>query len=81
MLLNTLGGSSILKKGLVLAAVGLSIMLSGALFEDDMEELATEEKKQEIISWQNNFSWESVNIIRFLQLDLNVLHSLQYQMQ
>ena len=66
MLLNTLGGSSILKKGLVLAAVGLSIMLSGALFEDDMEELATEEKKQEIISWQNNFSWESVNIIRFL---------------
>lgn len=71
MLLNTLGGSSILKKGLVLAAVGLSIMLSGALFEDDMEELATEEKKQEIISWQNNFSWESVNIIRFLQLDLH----------
>lgn len=71
MLLNTLGGSSILKKGIVLAAVGLSIMLSGAIFEDDMEELATEETKQELISWQNNFSWDSINIIRLLQLDLH----------
>lgn len=71
MLLNTLGGSSVLKKGIVLASVGLSIFLSGAFFEEDIDELATVEKKEELVNWQNNFDWESLNIFKFFQLDLH----------
>ena len=69
MLLTTLGGSSVVKKAIVLACVALSLILSNAIFDEDIKELATAKKKQEILALQRDFSWE--NLVRLIQIDFH----------
>lgn len=64
--LATMGGSSVVKKAVVLASVGLSVFLSGLLFGDDIQSLATKEQKQTLLNWQENFS-----LTNLFQLDFH----------
>lgn len=69
ILLTTLGGVSVIKKAVALACVALSLFLAGVFFDADIKALATTAKKQEILSLQENFSWN--NLINLIQIDLH----------
>lgn len=69
ILLTTLGGTSVIKKAVALACLALSLFLTGVWFEGDIKSLATTAKKQEILSLQENFSWNE--FIQLIQIDLH----------
>ena len=71
MLLTTLGGSSICKKLVVITCAGLSIFFSGILFDEEIKELATEKKKQEILQLQENFDIEDFQLANMFQIDFH----------
>lgn len=71
MILATSGGTSVVKKAVVLACIGLSVFLSGLWFEEDIQSLATKETKQEVLDWQTNLSLENMNLETLLRLDLH----------
>ena len=71
MLLTTLGGSSVVKRAVVLACVGLSLSLAGNIFEEDIKELATAKKKQEILQWQKDFNIKEFNLTNLFQIDFH----------
>lgn len=69
--LTTLGGSSVAKKIVVVACVGVSLFLSSYIFEDDIKELATVKKKQEILELQKNFNISDLNLAKLIQIDFH----------
>lgn len=71
MLLTTLGGSSVVKKAVVLACVWLCVSLSGNIFEENIKELATTQKKQEILQLQKNFNIKEFNLTKLFQIDFH----------
>lgn len=74
MLLVLPGGTSVVKKVVALVCVWISVLLAGAGFEENIQNLATDEMKQEVLDWQNNLSLdnlESFNIFKLLQIDLH----------
>lgn len=71
MLLTTLGGSSIVKKAIVLACVGISLSLTGGLFGENIRELATDKKKQEILQLQKDFNIKEFSLAKLFQMDFH----------
>ncbi len=71
ILLMTLGGVSVVKKIVAIACVAGSILLTGVAFDSDIKELATPEKKQEILQWQKEFKWSDINLLNLLQIDFH----------
>ncbi|MBQ8518481.1 MAG: transglutaminase domain-containing protein [Agathobacter sp.] len=71
MLLVLLGGTSIAKKAVALVLVWISVLLAGAGFGENIQNLATKEAKQDLLNWQNNLSFDSFNIFKLLQIDLH----------
>lgn len=71
MLLTTLGGSSVVKKAIVLACVGLSLSLSGSFFGENIKELATDKKKQEILQLQKDFNIKEFSLAKLFQIDFH----------
>lgn len=71
MLLTTLGGSSVVKKAVVLACVGLSISVSGSFWGEDIKELATDKKKQEILQLQKEFNIKEFSLAKLFQIDFH----------
>jgi len=74
MLLVLLGGTSIVKKIVALACVWISVLLAGIGFRESIQNLATDEAKQEVLDWQNNLSFDnldSFNIFKLFQIDLH----------
>lgn len=71
VLLSIMGGASVLKKALVMACVGLSVLLSEVWFAEDIQSLVAKETKQAVLRWQNNLSLESINPFKMLEIDLH----------
>lgn len=71
ILLSIIGGTSIIKKIIVLACVGISVFLSIFIFQTDIERLASKDSKQALLRWQHNLNLEDFNPFRFLQIDLH----------
>ncbi|MBQ2901494.1 MAG: hypothetical protein IJE49_06550 [Agathobacter sp.] len=74
MLLVLPGGTSVVKKVVVLGCVWISVLLAGVGFGESIQNLATDEAKQTVLDWQNNLSFdnlESFNIFKLLQIDLH----------
>ena len=71
MLLMTVGGVSVAKKAVVMACVSVSLLLTGVVFDTDIAELATPEKKQEILDWQKEFKWDDFNLLNLIQIDFH----------
>ena len=71
ILLMTLGGISVVKKIVAIACLAGSILLAGGAFGGDIKELATPEKQQEVLQWQNEFKWSDFNLLNLLQIDFH----------
>lgn len=71
MILVIMGGTSIVRKTIVLACVGLSVFVTDVVFHEDIENLATREQKNSLIIWQNNLDADSFNPFKQLQLDFH----------
>ena len=71
ILLSIIGGTSVIKKVIVLACVGMSVFLSIFFFQADIERLADKESKQALLRWQHNLNIDDFNPFRLLQIDLH----------
>ena len=71
ILLSIIGGTSLIKKVIVLACVGMSVFLSIFFFQADIERLAAKESKQALLRWQHNLNIDDFNPFRLLQIDLH----------
>ncbi len=71
MLLLSMGNASILKRFLAIACVGLTIVLSGIIFEDELYEPVIREHKQAILKWQNSIDLEKINLASLFQFDFH----------
>ena len=71
MLLITMEGASVMKRVVAVACVGISILLSGALFQEEMDTVTLKRQKQALLKWQNSMNLENINLANLFQFDFH----------
>lgn len=71
ILLLTMGGSSVFKRLIAIACVGIAVLFSETVFADRLEETNIRKQKQELLKWQNSVNLENINLANLFQFDFH----------
>ena len=71
MVLAVMGGASLWKKGVVLAGVALSVLLTSVIFDENIQNLTTLETKQAVLDWQKNLRLTDFSLEKWMALDFH----------